>query len=225
MTKPEIVGIVPIRDGSKGLPNKNEKLIAGKPLYQHAIEQALRTCDRVILSTDIKRITQSDLPHNCLLSRRPSHLAEDQTPMKAVINDLIKRHSLSHAHLCLLQATSPLRRDEDIAAALASFARNQFDLVMSVSAKNPSILKYGLLDGQRFEPLRKAAYSFQNRQDLPKVIGPNGAIYVFAAADFIQNEDFPQTHIGVIEMPSERSFDIDNLEDFERAEALLRAQG
>jgi N-acylneuraminate cytidylyltransferase len=85
------------------------------------------------------------------------------------------------------------------------------------------VLKWGTLRGNRFQPLSSPAYCFANRQSLPPVVRPNGALYVLNAERFVASGSFVSERIGVVEMPADRSQDIDSLDDFERCEAALEA--
>lgn len=219
----KLIAVVPARAGSKGLVGKNIRLLDGTPLYLHAVRQGQRTVGRVLLSTDIAEITQAGLPEGCTLCPRPAHLATDDTPMAPVIANLIETHALQDHILVLLQSTSPLRSDEDIASAIALFAAGQHDLVMSVVERDRGVLKYGTLHDGQFTAMRNPKHCFTNRQSLPPVHGPNGAVYVFSAARFIAAGGFPSRRIGAIEMPVERSLDIDTIEDFRLAEARMIA--
>lgn len=123
----------------------------------------------------------------------------------------------------LLQATSPLRHEDDLIAALGVFGGGGYDVVMSVTEADRGVLKWGRLDGSQFVPLSEPAFCFSNRQSLPAVVRPNGAVYVFDAEWFIKRGSFVTERIGVIEMPADRSLDIDTLVDFERCEAAMSA--
>ena len=83
------------------------------------------------------------------------------------------------------------------------------------------MLKWGRLDGDRFVPLSDPAHCFANRQSLPPVVRPNGAVYVMNAEWFLKRGSFVSERIGVVPMSAERSQDIDTLADFERCEAAL----
>lgn len=218
------IAIVPIRAGSKGLPSKNILPVNGMPLYLHAVHQGLRTVGSVFLSTDINEIGELDLPKGCFLCRRPAQLATDYTPMDAVIRHLIQERSLQGSTIVLLQATSPLRLDNDIIAALKLFEGNSYDMVFSVVKRDRGVLKYGTLQDNAFTALREQRYCFFNRQQLPPVYGPNGAIYVFLADRFMAVNGFPSDRIGVIEMPIERSVDIDTYADLRQVEDLMEKQ-
>ena len=205
------------------MPGKNVRLLAHEPLYLRAVRQALRTVGQVVLSTDIGSIDAATLPQGCELLRRTRDLASDTTPMDQVIDHAIRCQGLSETCIVLLQATSPLRRDDDVQKAIELYNSSSHDLVMSVVLRDSSVLKYGLLNGTEFTAVRNPAYCFQNRQQLPKAYGPNGAIYVFSAADFLKAGGFPRGSIGAIEMPADRSLDIDTIEDFALAERMLTA--
>lgn len=215
-----LVAVVPVRAGSKGLPGKNMRHIDDLPLYLRAVHQGLRTIGRVVLSTDIVEITQKNLPECCTLCLRPAELAADNTPMASVITHLIETHNLHDYTLVLLQATSPLREDFDIYTAIALHEEGRHDLVMSVVDSDPSILKYGTLSDGDFTAMRDPSHCFQNRQSLPMIHKPNGSVYVFTAASFMSSDGFPIGRIGAIEMPCNRSFDIDTLDDFLYVEKL-----
>lgn len=214
--------IVPVRGGSKGLPGKNTRLLAGKPLYRHAVDLALAAgADRVLISTDMADILQAPQPQRVQLLQRPAALCADSTPMAPVLLHALEAAAVQGT-VVLLQATSPLRVLADVQDALARFASARFDLVMSVTEAERSVLKWGQRkDDGTFVPLSAPEHCFANRQSLPPVYRPNGAVYAFDAATFVHNGGFVSQRLGTVLMPSERSHDIDTLADFERCEALL----
>lgn len=219
-----LIAVVPVRGGSKGLPGKNIRPLAGRPLYRHAVDQGLEAgAEEVLVSTDIAEILGADQGPGVTVIERPAALAGDTVPMDPVLLHALEGRG--PALVVLLQATSPLRRAEDIRAAVAAWRRRGFDLVMSVTRTDPGILKYGMAEGDRFVPVARAEYCFMNRQQLPPVYRPNGAVYVFDADWFRGNGGLATDRIGMVEMPGDRSMDIDTLADFERAEAVLKAQG
>lgn len=221
---PGTLAILPLRAGSKGLPRKNLVPIAGKPLYRHTLDQALRTVGRCAITTDIPEILNADAPEGCIVIPRPAYLADDKTPMAPVLLhlfDQLERIGRLPDTVILMQATSPLRRDEDVVAALDLHAKKGFELVMSVTNADPSILKYGFLRGGRFEPVSQPEYCFQNRQALPQIVRPNGAVYVFSPQLFRQSGGFPTRSIGATEMPQAFSIDIDREADLRAAEDML----
>ena len=220
---PAWTAVIPLRAGSKGLPSKNIRPLAGKPLYRHAVDQALQAgAQRVVITTDIPEVLWAELPTQVTLVERPPELAGDTVPMAPVLQHALHTADC-HGTVVLLQATSPLRLPSDIEAALAVFAGGYFELVMSVTSADRGVLKWGTLRGNRFQPLSDPAHCFANRQSLPPVVRPNGALYVLNAERFVASGSFVSERIGVVEMPAERSQDIDSLDDFERCEAALEA--
>jgi N-acylneuraminate cytidylyltransferase len=214
--------VIPLRGGSKGLPGKNTRLLAGKPLYRHAVDLALAAgASRVLISTDIPEVLSADLPQTVQALQRPSELCGDTVPMAPVLVHALQTAQVK-GPVVLLQATSPLRQVADVQAALQRLASGAFDLVMSVTDAERSVLKWGQVqpDG-RFVPLSSPEHCFANRQSLPPVYKPNGAVYAMHAPWFIEQQSFVSQRIGTVVMPPERSFDIDNVEDFERCAALL----
>ncbi|WP_353628707.1 acylneuraminate cytidylyltransferase family protein (plasmid) [Sulfitobacter sp. TCYB15] len=217
---PLALALIPVRAGSKGLPGKNVRPFAGRPLYEHAVQQGCTVADRCIVSTDIADIIASGGPPGCDVRVRPANLAGDTAPMDAVITDAIVDAGLEAGTMVLLQATSPLRRNADIAAAVALYRTGAHNLVMSVSRTDPGPLKYGFMTDGTFCPVSGSRFCFANRQALPPLFRPNGAVYVFDIAWFLCNGSLATDRIGAVEMDASVSLDVDTLADFERAEAL-----
>jgi N-acylneuraminate cytidylyltransferase len=216
--------VIPLRAGSKGLPGKNTRLLAGKPLYQHAVDAALEAgAHRVILTTDIPEVLSASYPLAVQVIQRPPDLCGDAVTMAPVLSHALQA-AACEGTVVLLQATSPMRQASDIQAALHVFASGQHELVMSVTEADRGVLKWGRLDGDRFMPLSEPAFCFANRQSLPPVVRPNGAVYVMNAEWFLKHGSFVSERIGVVQMSAERSQDIDTLADFERCEAALAIQ-
>lgn len=213
--------IVPVRAGSKGLPGKNIKLLNGMPLYMHAVTQALAAgAQRVIISTDIADILDTSHDQRVVLYRRPAELCLDTAPMAPVISDVITSAQIQ-GPVVLLQATSPLRQAQDITQGLQAYMNAEHKLVMSVTPADKSILKSGFVSGDSYVPLTKAEHCFSNRQALPEVYKPNGAVYVFDAQWFLQNDGFATDQIGVVVMDKLRSLDVDTQADFDACEQIL----
>ncbi len=215
--------VIPLRGGSKGLPGKNTRSLAGKPLYRHAVDLALAAgASRVLISTDIPEVLAAELPHSVQALHRPPELCGDTVPMAPVLVHALQTAKVQ-GPVVLLQATSPLRQVGDVQAALQRLATGAFDLVMSVTDAERSVLKWGQVqpDG-RFVPLSCPEHCFANRQSLPPVYKPNGAVYAMLAQWFIEQQSFVSERIGTVVMPPERSFDIDNMADFVLCESLLQ---
>ncbi len=218
----DVIALVPARAGSKGLPGKNIRELCGKPLYRHSVDAAIMAgIPKVFVSTDIDEIFSHSLPGGVQVVRRPSGLAADTTTMADVLTDFLGSTLPNGGTVVLLQPTSPLRKPDHIRAALELFAGGDCSLVMSVCAANSSVLKWGQINGDRFQTLSDPRYCFANRQSLPPVFRPNGALYVFDANTFRANGDFSAAAIKVVQMSEYESLDVDTIEDFRKCEAAI----
>lgn len=218
---PSWTAIIPIRSGSKGLPGKNTRALNGIPLYMHSVRQAMEAgATKIVITTDIEEVLVADHPDIVDIYKRPDHLCLDSIPMAPVLVDVIESMNIGGMAV-LLQATSPLRTVEKINECINAFANSDNKLVMSVSEVDPSILKYGFIQQDRFLPISKPEYCFSNRQSLPQVFRPNGAVYVFDTDWFRANGCFVTDSIGAILMKDTESLDIDSLTDFEVCQQRL----
>lgn len=218
----DFISLVPIRDGSKGLKNKNIAKIQGTPLYLRAVEQALRITEKCIINTDIDSVLGTKFHNkNIILFKREKKFAQDDTNMNIVLKDLFKKVNLLNKVIILLQATSPLRKDQDIQNAINVFNKGGFSMVMSVKRTDSVLLKYGYEKNKKFTPFAKQ-FLYKNRQSLPKVLSPNGAIYIFSVNEFLKKNKLPENNIGFYEMPAERSIDVDKKEDLNRIRKIIR---
>lgn len=214
--------VIPARSGSKGLPGKNVRLLAGKPLYLHAVDLALTAGARaVIISTDIDEIKLAEFPSRVSILGRPPELCGDEVAMAPVLLHALEAENV-RGTVVLLQVTSPLRQVADVHAALKMLYTRAFELVISVTEADRGVLKWGRVgaDG-RYLPLSCPEMCFSNRQSLPPVYRPNGAVYAMQSEWFLGNQGFGTNKLGCVIMPSDRSYDIDTLADFEVCQALL----
>ena len=216
----DFISVIPIRDGSKGIKKKNLSKISGVPLYLIALNQALRITNNCILNTDIPEVINKKFQDNVRVYKRDKKYAKDDTAMNIVLKDLFTNINLKDKVILLLQATSPLRIDEDIKEAINIFKSGKYSLVLSVKKVTSGVMKQGYIKNKEFIPINKK-YLFSNRQSLPNIYAPNGAIYIFSVKDFLKNNCIPSENIGFYEMPLERSIDIDIEEDIIKAEKYL----
>ena len=216
------------RGGSKGLPRKNVLPFAGKPLIARTIEQALGCpmIEGVFVSTDDDEI--AEVARGCgaqVPYRRPADLASDDAGKIPVIEHLVahlETQGMSIGTIVDLQPTSPLRTQEDLAAAIR--LAGAADLIVSVSepSHNPY---YSLVEmDDRGELHLSKPATFIRRQDVPTVWGLNGSIYVWQRAALARaaRDGFWSVSMRASKMPTERSVDIDGPLDFEWAEWLFR---
>jgi CMP-N,N'-diacetyllegionaminic acid synthase len=219
-----VIAVIPARGGSKGIPGKNIREVAGKPLIAWTIlaARASRHIDRLILSSNDEKIIEVARQWGCEVPFvRPAELATDEAPGTApLVHALEAVPGFDYA--VLLQPTSPLRVAEDIDACIALCAEMEAPSVVSVtrSEKHPAWM-YELDEG-RLRPVTGQVPESTRRQDLRPVYSLNGAVYVVATEPFgLHSAILTEQTIGY-PMPAERSIDIDTPLDLEIADFLLR---
>lgn len=219
-----ILAVIPARGGSKGVPRKNVRLLAGKPLIAWTIEAALRSqyIDRVVLSSDDQEIIAVARDLGCEVPFvRPAALSGDDAPGIAPVLHALDEIS-GYDLMVLLQPTSPLRSTEDIDGAIAFCHQRHAPCCVSVSppGKSPYWM-YTLDEFAHLSPLLGNDV-IMRRQDLPEALALNGAVYVADCRWLKESRSFITAETVAYRMPAERSFDIDEMIDFEICDALLR---
>lgn len=235
--KHKVLGIIPARGGSKGLPEKNIRLLNGKPLIAYTIDAALRSTllDRVVVSTDspnIAKIAQqfgADAPF-----LRPPELARDDTLVYPVLVHamgwLEERKGYRPDYVMLLQPTSPLRTGEDIDNSIRLAAEKDADGVVSLceTKHHPYWTKRVSEEGRilDFIPMDKSVeQAYSRRQDLPPAHVVNGAIYLVKRDVLLERHTFYTARTYAYIMPIESSLDIDTFWDLRMAEVVLTGMG
>ncbi len=229
-----VLGLVPARGGSKGIPGKNVRLLGGRPLLAWTAEAALasRRLSRVVLSTDDEGIAEVGRQHGLDVPfLRPAELARDDTPTLPVVRHVLETlESLDEAFdaVCLLQPTSPFRRAEDIDACVAMLEERGLDAVVSVlpvpAEHNPHWVYFA--DGAGL--LRLATGEEQpipRRQELPPAFHRDGSVYV-TRREVVMNGSLYGRRLGGYVMPdAARSVNLDTPADWERAERVVQEVG
>ena len=219
-----VLAVIPARGGSKGVPGKNIREVAGRPLIAWTIlaARASRYIDRLILSSDDPEIIEVARQWGCEAPFvRPAELATDEAPGTApLVHALEAIPGFDYA--VLLQPTSPLRAAEDIDACIAFCAEREAPSVVSVtrSDKHPAWMYE--LDQGRLRPALGQVPDSKRRQDMSPVYSLNGAVYVIAAEPFRRHPAILTEQTLGFPMPAERSIDIDTPLDLEIADFLLR---
>lgn len=193
--KPTVLGVVTARAGSKGIPGKNTKRLAGKPLIAYTIESALASgaFDRLILSTDDEEAAQIARALGCEVPfMRPAALSADDTPHLPVMQHALAwmRHQEGYQPdwVMILMPTSPLRQPRHIVEAIALAQSSGADSVVSVDEMPAHYhpMRALTIDGHGWARLmvgdRPVKERPVRRQDMPKAWVFNGAIYLFRAA-------------------------------------------
>lgn len=220
-----ILALIPARGGSKGIPRKNVRLLAGKPLVAHSIVQARQTpgVTRVVVSTDDEEIAALSQQWGAEVVRRPVEISGDtassESALAHALDTLRDREGWEPDRVVFLQATSPCRRPGEIAAALETLEREQADSLLSVGPVHGFVWRVEK-DG------RARSFSYDHlkrprRQDAPEDLIENGSIYVFKPWVLRQHNNRLGGKVALHRMSALDSFQIDEPGDFDLLEALM----
>lgn len=178
-----ILAIIPARGGSKGLPGKNIALLAGRPLVAHSIEHALavRGVDRVVVSTDDERIAGVARGAGARVVVRPPELASDAAPSEGALlhalDRVVEEDGRAPDLVLFLQATSPIRRPDDIERAVQALVGDGADSLFSASPQHGFVWK---VQGRGVDSITYDFRSRKRRQELDgEIIVENGSFYLF----------------------------------------------
>jgi CMP-N-acetylneuraminic acid synthetase len=232
LSHPYTVGLICARGGSKGLPRKNLRALAGKPLIGWAIEVA-KNCpslDRIVVSTDdveiadVARHFGAEVPF-----MRPNELARDDSPellsWQHCLRTLTTLEGKAPEALVAVPATAPLRAVEDVEACVANLFQSHADLCITVKAaeRNPYFTMVTLEDGW-VNMLMKPPKPIFRRQDAPEVFDIVPVAYAAWGKYLLGASRLLEGRVRATMVPVERSVDIDTEEDFAFAEFVLSRQ-
>lgn len=233
MSERGLLAIVPARGGSKGLPGKNIRPLAGVPLIGHSILMA-RMCgsvDRLVVTTDAPAIAGVAKQFNAEVINRPFSLAQDDTPMWPVVRHALQvveqRDERQYKYVLLLDPTSPGRMPEDINEALQRLDDTpDADGIVGVSRPDFNPIWHCVVarEGWMSDLLAEGS-GYTRRQDVPAVFRINASLYIWRAT-FVRRETGSWRDRGrhlMHEIPESRAIHIDDADEFARADALIRA--
>ncbi|MBF0531664.1 MAG: acylneuraminate cytidylyltransferase family protein [Candidatus Omnitrophica bacterium] len=225
----EILGFIPARAGSKGIPKKNLALVNCKPLISYTIAAAQASCvTRILVSTDSEEIAQvsralgADVPF-----LRPAALAGDTALISDAILDALARlrekENYAPEVIVLLQPTSPLRQARYIDAAVELFLKNDVDSVISISdpIEHPALMVYWP-QPTAMTFLMEGKYATMPRQAYPACSKINGMLYVFSPKTLAVYNNIFGKKVLPYQTPQADSIDIDSPGEMEIAAALIQ---
>jgi CMP-N-acetylneuraminic acid synthetase len=226
----KILGLIPARGGSKGIPGKNIKNLDGKPLLQYTFESAKNSklLSKVILSSDDPEIIAVaeeiglEVPF-----RRPTALAADDTPTLDVVKHALNYFAQKGQNfdaVCLLQPTTPFRRSGLIDEAIGKFISGNFDSLLSVKEVPAEFNPHWVFEENESGSLRLATGEkeiISRRQELPVAYHRDGAIYITKTEVLQKQNSLYGNSIGFIDSTGDPYVNIDTQEDWKKAERLL----
>jgi len=218
------LALIPARGGSKGVPQKNIREVAGRPLIAWTIVEAKKSkyIDSLVLSSDDNMIAKIAKDWGCDVPfTRPTELARDETPGIDVVLHALEKLP-EYDYLILLQPTTPLRTVQDIDGCFEFFIQQKANVCVSVSevSKTPYWM-YTLNEENHMNPILDT--NFPRRQDCPKVYSLNGVLYIADTRWLMQNRAFVTEETLAYQMSSSRSLDIDTEWDMKLCENILSA--
>lgn len=208
-----LIGIIPARAGSRRLPGKNLRPLAGKPMIDWTLEAALgaTSLDAVAVTSDDPGVLARAAAFGAAAVLRPPDLADDAAPVAAAVLHALACLSGAWSGVVLLQPTSPLRLASDIDGAVALYRTTGAEAVVAISPPaKPASFHRWLRDGRLL--------AFKPDDELAVI---NGAVYVRSAAALQAGEGFSPPGALGYRMPADRAWDVDTLEEFAACEALL----
>lgn len=227
----KILGLIPVRGDSKGVPHKNRKLLAGKPLMAYTIEAAksVKGIDRLIVSSedkdlqDIARTYGAEVPFS-----RPASLAQDHSGSLEVVQHALKTLEASgdtYDAVCLLQVTNPFRSSALIEKAIQTFKAKDTDALVSVLRVPHEYNPHWVFTSGEDDRLYLATADsqiIQRRQDLPDAYIRDGAIYLTKTKVILKQHSLYGQSLSYILSDPDRHVNIDTMEDWNKAEALAK---
>ncbi|OGU12396.1 MAG: hypothetical protein A2X61_04535 [Ignavibacteria bacterium GWB2_35_12] len=228
-----ILGLIPARGGSKGIPWKNIVDLGGKPLISRTIDASLKSefIDRTIVTTDsveiagISKKYGADVPF-----LRPNELALDESNSYDAIfhalDWLKENENIEYDYICLLQPTSPFRNHSHINEAI-EYLINSKDALSLISVTEAHVGPYWMVEKNEFGFLKHLdgyEKEFDRRQDMPQVFEFNGAIYLMRTADMRTYRHYMTDKTIYYLMDRESALDIDEPIDLEFARFLLEKE-
>ena len=227
----KILAIIPARGGSKGVPNKNIKLLAEKPLIEYTSTVALKSelINKVIVSSDNDEIISVaknlgiEIPF-----KRPADLSEDNSPTLPVILhalDFFERKGEFFDAVCLLQITSPFRTVKFLDKAIQKFIDCKSDSLISVLEVPHEYNPHWSFELDKNENLKIAtgeAEIISRRQDLPKTYHRDGSIYITKTNVLKEQKSLYGKSISYIESSKKYYVNIDTIDDWNIAEKMIK---
>lgn len=217
------------RGGSKGVPGKNIRLLAGIPLIAHSINHALESgvFSAVAVSSDAEEILEVAQQYGAThLVRRPANLASDSAAKIPAIRHCVEsvQHSVGLVDVIVdLDATSPLRAVADIHGCLELLHHSGCPNVVtaSPSRRSPYFNMLELSDEQHVRLVKTLPVGIRRRQDAPRTFDMNASIYVWRRDALFASDDVIRPETRLFVMPDARSLDIDSELDFDLVEFLI----
>lgn len=217
-----IVAIIPARAGSKGIKNKNIIDFCGKPLLAWSVRQALITKEikNVYISTDGEEIAEIANKYGAKVIWRPDNLSGDSASSESALLHAVSKMPSVPDTIVFLQATSPVRRLNDIGNAIAEFQEKRLDSLFSTT-----LLEDYCIWKNTDTKLESISYDYKmrgRRQEREPLYLENGSLYIFKTKLLKKHGNRLGGKIGMYQMDRVCSYEIDSSEDISICEYFMR---
>ncbi len=228
----KILAVIPARSGSKGIPEKNIKLLGKFPLIAYSIKTALKSklLDKIIVSTDSEKIAKIALQYGAEVPfLRPKELAMDTTPTLPVLEHALHfflQKNETYDAICLLQPTSPFRTVDFLNQAINKFIELKPDSLVSVREVPHEFNPHWIFEPDKNNFLKISTGDekiIPRRQDLPKAYYRDGSIYIINTNTILKKNNLLGNRIAYIETPENIPYvNLDTPEDWKIAEKIIK---
>ena len=231
----KILGLIPARGGSKGIPGKNIKKLAGKELIRYTIEAGLACSllDELVVSTEDPLIAQISKNAGAKVPfLRPVALAADQAPTIDTVLHALDFFASQEVHfdaVCLLQPTTPFRSTANIEQAINQFISSDADSLISVREVPHQFNPHWVFEAQDPSGYLSLATGekqiISRRQELPKAFYRDGAIYITSTEVLLNQQSFYGQRLAYCQLDPSPNINLDTMDDWCQAEKTLGYQG
>lgn len=215
------IAFIPVRGGSKSIPLKNIKNFSGKPLVYWTIKAAVETpiIDEVIVATDheqIENVVKSFDFNKVYVYQRTSKNAQDNSSTESVVLEYLETREFSiNDTFILIQATSPLLTSKDLIQGIELYKQPEYDSVLSC------VISKRFFWNDDGAPVNYDPYNRPRRQDFDGIYMENGAFYINSVQQIKKNQNRLSGNIGISVMPEYTDVELDEEDDWGRAELLM----
>lgn len=220
------IAIVPARSGSKGLKDKNIRLLGEMPLMAYSIKAALdsKLFDKVIVSTDSERYAEIAEKYGAAVPfLRSKENAGDKSSSWDAVTEVMEKLQESYDTIALLQPTSPLRTYDDIINGYKMLEDKNAEAVIGVcEAEHSPMWCNTLPENMCMEKFIPDSIQAKGRQELPQYYRINGALYIIKTSVLYNIQKLYSEKCYAYVMPKDRSIDIDCEMDFKIAEVIMK---
>lgn len=218
--------IIPARQGSKRIKNKNIILINRKPIISYSISAAKKTglFKKIIVSTDSNKIAKISKKYGATVPfLRSKKLSDDKTSTMEVLIDTIKRNKISDEYVFLVYATNPLLNKSDIIKSFKYLKKLKGDCLISAKEFQSSPLRmFEKRKKSNFYKFKFKKFQKKNSQDLSKYYYDSGSFYIFKTRELLEKKDFLPTKVVLYKLKRYSSVDLNDYEDLSFLKHLIK---